>query len=84
MHATAAAAAALLGSGAAAIRGALRNEHGDVLDDGEAFERMEFERIVGEDPDSVAYYAAQKKLASSLKGGISVTQRRNRAQRRMS
>ena len=84
MHATAATAAALLGRGASAPRGALRNEHGDVLDDGEAFERMEFERIVGEDPDSVAYFAAQKKLANSMKGGLSVTQRRSLAQRRMS
>lgn len=33
----------------------------DELDPGEAFDKMQFERIVAFDPDSTAYYAARKK-----------------------
>eukprot|EP01028_Stygiella_incarcerata_P008109 TRINITY_DN3446_c0_g1_i1.p1 TRINITY_DN3446_c0_g1~~TRINITY_DN3446_c0_g1_i1.p1 ORF type:complete len:836 (+),score=260.83 TRINITY_DN3446_c0_g1_i1:145-2508(+) len=52
--------------------------NGDVLDEGEKFERMEMDRILEEDPESGAFYkarkerlgrslAARRKLAASMK-----------------
>lgn len=43
------------------------DEHGDALDVGEAFERLEMEKVAAEDPDSLAYFNAQKKMGASLK-----------------
>ena len=54
------------------------DEYGDVLDVGEAFERLEMERVAAEDPDSLAYFNAQKKLHSTMKstgGAKRVTKR---------
>ena len=48
------------------------DEQGEVLDYGEQFERMEMERIVAEDPDSLSFYNATK----------SVTNRKGRPARR--
>lgn len=39
----------------------------DELDPGEAFDKMQMERIVAFDPDSTAYYAARKKTAHVAK-----------------
>jgi hypothetical protein len=39
----------------------------DALDDGEAFERMEMERVVGTEPDSLAYFNATKRLRQGAK-----------------
>ncbi|KAF1789201.1 hypothetical protein GQ600_10505 [Phytophthora cactorum] len=34
----------------------------DVLDDGEKFDQMEVDRIRAQDPDSLAFFQAQKKM----------------------
>jgi hypothetical protein len=43
------------------------DESGDALDVGEAFEKLEMDRVATEDPDSLAYFHAHKKFASSLR-----------------
>lgn len=40
------------------------DEDGEVLDYGEQFERMEMERIVAEDPESLSFYNATKSVAN--------------------
>lgn len=40
------------------------DEQGEVLDYGEQFERMEMERIVSQDPDSLSFYNATKSVAN--------------------
>ncbi len=54
------------------------DEYGDVLDVGEAFERLEMEKVAAEDPDSLAYFNAQKKMQTSLRatGGKRTTSKR--------
>ncbi len=49
-----------------------------MLDVGEAFERLEMEKVVADDPDSLAYFNAQKKMQSTLRatGGKRVTSKR--------
>ena len=42
-------------------------EDGDVLDDGEAFDKLEMEKIAASDPDSLAYFNANKKMRSTLR-----------------
>jgi len=42
-------------------------DDGDVLDDGEAFDRLEMERVASQDPDSLAYFNAQKRMRSTLR-----------------
>ena len=37
----------------------------DRLDEGEMFEKMEMERVMDEDPESVAFFMAQKKRSKS-------------------
>ncbi len=43
------------------------DDDGDALDVGEAFERLEMDRVAAEDPDSLAYFHAQKRFQSSLR-----------------
>ena len=50
-----------IASGGAAV------DEGDVLDDGEAFDRMEMEKVASQDPDSLAYFNAQKRMQSTLR-----------------
>ncbi|KAA0171287.1 hypothetical protein FNF28_00778 [Cafeteria roenbergensis] len=40
---------------------------GDVLDDGEAFERLEADRVAARDPDALAYFKAGKRMAGTLR-----------------
>ena len=40
--------------------GTALNEDGDVLDDGEQFDKLEIERVMAEDPESVAFFKATK------------------------
>ena len=40
------------------------DEQGEVLDYGEQFERMEMERIVAQDPESLSFYNATKSVAN--------------------
>ena len=40
------------------------DEQGEVLDYGEQFERMEMDKIVADDPDSLSFYNATKQVAS--------------------
>lgn len=39
----------------------------DQLDDGEQFERLEAERVMQEDPESMSFYAARKQLMHTMK-----------------
>lgn len=52
---------------------ALAAARGDVLDNGEAFEKMNMDRLMQEDPEAVSFYAARKAAASgvSKRGGAS-------------
>lgn len=43
------------------------DEQGDPLDDAEAFEKLEMERVANTDPDSLAYFNAQKSLHATSK-----------------
>eukprot|EP01138_Halocafeteria_seosinensis_P004193 gb/GECG01004288.1/.p1 GENE.gb/GECG01004288.1/~~gb/GECG01004288.1/.p1 ORF type:complete len:878 (+),score=146.88 gb/GECG01004288.1/:1-2634(+) len=43
----------------------------DALDEGEAFEKMEMERVAADAPDSVAYYQARKRMQSSMREAMS-------------
>ena len=43
------------------------DDDGDALDVGEAFDRLEMDRVAAEDPDSLAYFHAQKRFQSSLR-----------------
>eukprot|EP01006_Ploeotia_vitrea_P033383 TRINITY_DN65487_c10_g5_i2.p1 TRINITY_DN65487_c10_g5~~TRINITY_DN65487_c10_g5_i2.p1 ORF type:complete len:851 (+),score=535.62 TRINITY_DN65487_c10_g5_i2:178-2730(+) len=46
----------------------LNNSNGnDELDDGEQFDRMEMERVMQEDPDSVSFFNARKAVVQSIK-----------------
>ena len=38
---------------------------GEPLDDGEAFEMQQMERVIAEDPESLAFHNARKVLAAS-------------------
>ena len=42
------------------------DDDGDALDIGEAFERLEAGRVAAADPDSLAYFHAQKKMVRAL------------------
>jgi hypothetical protein len=59
------------GKGASAAaggaKGAAAVDDGDQLDDGEQFEKLQKERVMGEDPDAFAFFAAKKQAAHSLK-----------------
>jgi hypothetical protein len=39
----------------------------EVLDDGEAFERLEADRIAAQDPEALAYFKAGKRMAGTLR-----------------
>jgi len=43
------------------------NDSASVLDDGEAFERLERQKVISEDPDSIAFFNARKAATSSKK-----------------
>jgi kinesin family member 6/9 len=54
---------------------------GDELDDQEAFDRLEVERVMANDPDSMAFFAAQKTRRANLTqsgGNIRMLQRNKR------
>lgn len=40
-------------------------DEADVLDDGEQFEQLEITRVMNQDPDSLAFFQAQKKMRST-------------------
>lgn len=42
----------------------------DKLDDGEKFDQMEVDRVRAQDPDSLAFFQAQKKMRQQLAGSI--------------
>jgi len=44
-----------------------RDDDDEVLDDGEQFDRLELDRVVAENPDSVAYYNARKTMKQKHK-----------------
>ena len=46
--------------------GAAKTEGGEVMDDAEMFEKMELERIAAKDPDSVAFFQAQKTRRANM------------------
>ncbi|GMH46356.1 hypothetical protein TrRE_jg4300 [Triparma retinervis] len=46
--------------------GQSKSEGGEVMDDAEMFEKMELERIAAKDPDSVAFFQAQKTRRANM------------------
>jgi hypothetical protein len=63
----AAAGKGVLAAAAGGAKGATAVDDGDQLDDGEQFEKLQKERVMGEDPDAFAFFAAKKQAAHSLK-----------------
>ncbi len=56
-------------------------DKGDVLDYGEEFERMEAMRVMEDDPDSLAFFRAQKSMRSTFrakKNALKVSSMRKR------
>lgn len=53
-------------SAAAAVEPAA-SDAGDILDDGEAFDKLEMERVATDDPDSLAYFNAQKRMRGTTR-----------------
>jgi len=45
-----------------ALPGADADEDGEVMDDGEKFDRLEVERVMAEDPESLAFHKAAKNV----------------------
>jgi len=41
------------------------DDEGDVLDDGEQFDQLEITKVMEQDPDSLAFFQAQKKMRST-------------------
>ena len=39
---------------------------GDKLDDGEKFDQLEMDRVFAQDPDSLAFFQAQKKMRQNV------------------
>ena len=54
----------------------------DVLDDGEMFEKMEIERVLAEDPRSLAFVMAQKQQRKYTRSGKGGRGRKRRANKR--
>ncbi|RLN55887.1 hypothetical protein BBJ29_003898 [Phytophthora kernoviae] len=48
----------------------------DKLDDGEKFDQMEVERIRAQDPDSLAFFQAQKKMRQQAGSAVPASQRK--------
>jgi hypothetical protein len=46
--------------------GQSKSEGGEVMDDAEMFEKMELERIAAKDPDSIAFFQAQKTRRANM------------------
>ena len=47
---------------AAAAAGGADTAHADKMDDGEIFDQMEMDRVTADDPDSLAFFQAHKKM----------------------
>ena len=58
-----------------ALGGADVDEDGDAVDVGEAFDRMQMQRITAQDPDSLAFHTATRGLALKAPPGKRVTRR---------
>ena len=56
------------------------NEDGEIMDDAEMFEKMEKERVYAADPDSIAFFQAQKtRSANMTQNSLTIKQmRRNK------
>ena len=53
----------------------------DQLDDGEMFDKMEIDRVMSQDPDSVAFFQAHKKMAASHNLNKAATMRKQKLKR---
>ena len=53
----------------------------DKLDDGEAFEQMEMDRVVADDPDSLAFFQAHKKMNATKGANKSLLARKQHNKR---
>jgi len=57
-------------------------DEGDKLDDGEAFDQMEMERVVEQDPDSLAFFQAQKKMVATMNHDRTTQARKQKLKRK--
>jgi hypothetical protein len=49
------------------LGGGTRDAHGDQLDDGEAFEQIQEQRVLAREPDALSFFHASKKLAEQTR-----------------
>ena len=68
-------------TGEALLDGAKDVTNDDRLDEGEMFEKMEMERVMDEDPESVAFFMAQKQRSKSRRKDNGTTMRAIRDKR---
>jgi kinesin family protein 6/9 len=68
-------------SGSAQEAPAVQVDPGDQLDDGEQFDKMEIERIIDQDPDSVAFFQAHKKMAATQNANRTTNMRKQKLKR---
>lgn len=68
-------------TGEALLDGAKDVTNDDRLDEGEMFEKMEMERVMDEDPESVAFFMAQKNLGKAKRKDHGSTNRAIRDKR---
>ena len=68
-------------TGEALLDGAKDLTNDDRLDEGEMFEKMEMERVMDEDPESVAFFMAQKNLGKAKRKDHGSTNRAIRDKR---
>jgi kinesin family protein 6/9 len=68
-------------SGSAQETPAPEVDPGDQLDDGEQFDKMEIERIIDQDPDSVAFFQAHKKMAATQNANRTTNMRKQKLKR---
>ena len=68
-------------TGEALLDGAKDVTNDDRLDEGEMFEKMEMERVMDEDPESVAFFMAQKQRSKSRRKDHGSTSRAIRDKR---
>ena len=59
----------------------LQSDDDDVLDYGEQFDRLEKKKVIDNDPDSLAFFNAQKSMRNSMRrdmGKISLAMKKKR------
>jgi len=64
-----------------AVQAGPEDEEGDAMDDGELFEQLELNRVSEEDPDSLAFFQAQKKMNNTANHNRTSNMRKQKLKR---